>query len=137
MTERTDDLTIGDGDLLWRRIIPSPLWVLPQADGTYRLSSAAFLDNHTGEVSVSLAALSTPEKVLSAYTNFSLVELRAGVARALGYRLVRDPTPEDPSHALICPPPDRSKNQRKADARRMAAEARWVVFRPPQAQTAD
>jgi hypothetical protein len=131
MTERLDDPSIGDGDLLWRRIIPSPLWVLPQPDGSYRVSSAAFIDNHTGEVSVALAALTTPERLLEAYPSFSLTEVPAGAARALGYRIVRDPTPDDPAHALICPPPGRSKHQRKADARRLASLARWVVFRPP------
>src|SRR4051794_33448513 len=129
MTERADDPTIADDDLLLRRILPSPLWVVPQPDGTFRVSSAAFLDNLSGKVSVSLASITSADQVLAAYPTYSLVALRAGVPRTLGHALVRDPTADDPAHALICPPAGRAKAQRKADARRMAAAAVWVVLR--------
>jgi hypothetical protein len=41
---------------------------------------------------------------------------------------VRDPTEEDPSHAMICPPTGITKNNRKSDARKMTGEAKWLAF---------
>jgi hypothetical protein len=42
--------------------------------------------------------------------------------------VVRDPTENDPSHALICPPAGASNKGRKSDARQMAGQARWIVL---------
>ena len=132
MQLRINDLSISDDERLWRRIIPD--WIIETPDGKFRPSSVAFLDGYSGEVSVHIAALTDREKVLEGRPNDSLVEINAGVPRSLNHAIVRDPTDKDPSHALICPPSDKSKNQRKKDARKMTDQARWVVLQKPHSQ---
>jgi hypothetical protein len=129
MQPRIDDSSIGDEERLWRRIIPQ--WIVQAEDGKLRPSSAAFLDGHTGEVSVHIAALTDEDKALEDRPNDSLVEIKAGLPRSLGHAIVRDPTEKDPSHALICPPPGRTGKPRKSDARKMAQSAEWIVLKPP------
>lgn len=130
MQQRIDDLSIGNQERLWRRIIPS--WIVEGEDGKLRPSSSAFLDGYTGEVSVHIAALTNQDQALEGRPNDSLVEIVAALPRSLGHILVRDPTDKDPSHALICPPPDKPNKKRKMDARKMAEQARWIVLKPPQ-----
>ena len=127
--QHADDPSIRDADALWRRILPA--WVVAVEGGGYRPSSSAFLDNHTTELSIHLAALTTPDNALAGHPDDNLAEIWAAVHRTIGHAVVRDPTDDDPSHGLICPPPQVPNKRRKADARRMAAQARWVVLRPP------
>jgi hypothetical protein len=128
MPLRVDDPSIANEEILWRRIHNIPNWVKQKPDGTYRPTSAAFLDNTdpTGEVSVHLASLTNQQQVLARRPDDGLVEIEAGFPRSLGHAIVRDPTDADPSHALICPPPNQTT--RKSDAREMAQAARWVVL---------
>jgi hypothetical protein len=128
MPERVDDLSIPDDEPLWRRILPD--WLCPIEDGGFRPSSAAFLDNRSGEVSVHVASLTTAELVLRDRPGEGIAEILAHVPRSLGHAIVRDPTEQDRSHALICPPVGRGRGRRKQDARLMAGQARWVV-QPP------
>lgn len=127
MPQRVDDPLIKDEDLLWRRIVNVPQWITQNPDGGYRVTSAAFLDDYTGEVSVHQAKLTTQERALKGRADDGLVEIEAGFPRALGQIVASDPTGDDPSHALICPPLDQSKGQRKANARKMAEAARWLL----------
>lgn len=106
-----------------------PQWLYQRTDGTWRPSSIAFIDRLSGEVSVHRAALTTVAQVLAQHPADSLAEIQARLPRALGYAVVADPTPADPSHALICP--QEGGFIKKADARRMAEQARWVVCRRP------
>jgi hypothetical protein len=131
MPSRTDDPTIVDNEPLWRRIRPLPGWIHRNSDGSFRPSSMAFLDNIDGELSVHLANLTTQEAVLRDRATESIAELLARVPRSLGYAIVRDPTPEDPSHALICPLANIPEKRRKQHARIMAGECRWVCLRIP------
>lgn len=121
MSERADDRSIADPARLWRRIIPR--WVYHEEGEPPRPQLAAFIDRHTGEVSIHIADLTTPEKALAGRPDDSLAEVTAGLARSLGLMVVRDPTEEDPSHALICPCPTKSQ------AKTLARAARWVVLR--------
>lgn len=121
MPERVDDPTIEDEARLWRRILPP--WVHREPDGRVRPASFAFLDRLSGELSVHLASLTTPERALQGHPEDSLVEIDAGFIRSLGYTVVRDPTPGDESHALICPAPSRR------DARKIAGRATWIVLK--------
>jgi hypothetical protein len=125
MTERVDDPTINDDDLLWRRIVNKPEWVSRNSDGSWRVSSAAFIDRYTGEVSVHLARLTTQEKVLASRPDDGIVEIFAGLPRSLGLILVYDPTDNDQSHSLICSRIGGSI--KKSDARKLADAARWLV----------
>jgi hypothetical protein len=131
MSPRSDDPSIADGEALWRRILPLPAMLVTEPDGSRRPSSAAFLDGHTGEVSVHRAALTSADRVLLRHPGVGLAEVLAGLPRSLGHLVVADPVDGDASHALICPRPGTSNNQRKATARRMALAARWVIEPPP------
>jgi hypothetical protein len=122
MPTRVDDPTIGDEEVLWRRIRPE--WVQREPDGTSRPGSFAFMDRTpSAELSVHIASLTDQDCVLQGYPQDNLAAIKAGHPRSLGYAIVRDPTPEDPSHALICPSPN------KGNARKIAKQASWVVLR--------
>jgi hypothetical protein len=125
MTERVDDPTINDDDLLWRRIVNKPEWISQNSDGSWRVSSAAFIDRYTGEISVHLARLTTQEKVLASRPDDGMVEIVAGLPRSLNLIVVYDPTEDDQSHSLICPPV--GGNIKKNAARKLADDARWLV----------
>ena len=138
MPSRSDDrISIGDDQDLWRRVFPDSQCFKPLGDGQWRPSSAIFLDRHTREVSVHVSSLTSVEAVLAQYPNHSLVALKASVPRSLGYSVCPDPIandpilPDDPSHALICPPHEVGIKKLKAHARDMALAAKWVVLRDP------
>jgi hypothetical protein len=127
--DRVDDASIQNADVLWRRILPD--WTVTDEDGSHRVSSAAFRDNVDGNVSVHLAHLTTAESVLEGRPADGIAAISAGVPRSLGYLLVRDPTEEDPSHCLICPPPEGVTGKgRVRDAKQMAQQAQWVMLPP-------
>lgn len=129
MTQRVDDkTTISNDDLLWRRISNVPQLIKELPDGTYRVSSAAFKDGINGEVSVHLARLTTQENALADHPEKGLIEIAASLPRSLGHIIVYDPEPDDPSHSLICPPDNQTRNTRNADARKMAEGSRWLVY---------
>lgn len=127
MPQRKDDPTILDDDLLWRRIVNNPHMVKIEPDGKIRPSSAVFLDGYTGEVSVHLARLTNFEKIRLDKPDVGVVEINAGYPRSLGQTIVADPTENDPSHTLICPP-DKPTKKRKIDARLMAERSQWRLF---------
>ena len=81
--------------------------------------------------------MTTPEAVLAPYPHHSLAAIKASVPRELGYAVCPDPIkddpelPDDPSHALICPPTGAGISKLKANARQMALKATWVAIRNP------
>ena len=131
-TQAPNDPSVQDDEALWRRV--HPLQIVPDDKGNPRPSSAAFRDRQSGEVSVHISSLTDSGTVLERYPYHSLAEIRARLPRSLGYTVVRDPIqndselPDDPSHALLCPSPSKTGNQRKRDERRMAEDSRWVVL---------
>lgn len=115
---------VDGAEILWRRIGPD--WIV-ERDNAEGVSSAAFLDNIDGNVSVHIAALTTIEAVRGAYHHCRITALPASVPQSLGFTVQRDPLPEDPSHALLMPPTtSRSKNTKRADARKMAVSCVFV-----------
>jgi hypothetical protein len=144
MPVREDDPSIADDEMLWRRILNIPDWIKKSDDGTFRTTSAAFLDGRTNEVSVHRAILTTQEKALEGKPDEGLVEIRAEFPRSLGQIVVYDPIQNHPtlrddiSHSLICPPQSSTKSTRKSDARLMAQEAskHWLVL-PKRARQED
>lgn len=126
MSTLQDDPTIPDHAELWRRI--HPLWVVrDDSRAEYRISSQAFQNHgHDGAMSVQLAeamaqaGLSTSEAV-EGFPGYSLASITAGLARQCDQRVVRDPLPDDPAHALV----DGTKT--KSVRRRFASEAEWVI----------
>jgi len=112
------DTTLSSDEKLWRRIQPNQL---KNENGAIRPSSAAFRDK-TDEVSVHLASLTTRAAALHGYDGFSLAELTIAFVRDLDLNVVRDPLPNDPSHAFVCPCPTGGK------AKKMAREAVLIVI---------
>jgi len=121
--ERADDL---DGsDVLWRRLHAA--WIVPSEDGEEKISSAAFLDNTGGDLSVHIAALTTTEQVKRAYPEMRIAAVEVQTFLDLGFTIVRDPQPDDESHALVKEPEGhRSRGTRKRDAQIIAKKA-WFV----------
>ncbi|MGH9839319.1 MAG: hypothetical protein ACREEM_11105 [Blastocatellia bacterium] len=126
MIQRVDDTTtISNDDLLLRRIVNKPEWLSRNEDGSWRVSSAAFVDRYTGEVSIHLARLTTPENALAGRPDEGLVDLFAILPRSIGLIVVYDPKDDDPSHSLICAPSGSGVS--KSKARKLADAARWLV----------
>lgn len=112
-----NDPCIPDDAFLYRRIIRQ--WFVQNGDGTERISSAAFKDGR-GELSVNVASLTTPRRVLQGRPKDRLAQLQAKIPRSLFLNVMMDAKPDDPSHAVICPKASDAK------ARRMAADATLV-----------
>jgi len=131
MCDRPNDPSIPDDERLWRRIRSD--WVHRPAGDQPRPSSAAFKDNLSGEVSVFIASATTTDALLQTRPTDSLAEITAGLARQLGYRVVRDPegglVPDDPSHVVLCPPQGLGKKRLTKAAFALAEGATWVVLR--------
>jgi hypothetical protein len=107
MASRVDDPTINDDETLWRRILPD--WIHTEESGRVRAKSFAFIDRLSGELSVHIAAMTNRDAVLAIRPKDRIVAFKAGLPRSLGFAIVRDPTPDDPSHGLICPSPKGAK----------------------------
>lgn len=118
MPPQPGESTIPDDAKLWRRIPPN--WEEPLEGRGSRPASIAFRDRRTGEVSVHIASLTTPSTILAAYPGVRLAEIAAGLVRSVQCDVVRDPTEDDPSHAVIRPSPT------KSGARMLARAAIWV-----------
>ena len=125
--ERRDDPSVSDNERLWRRVHPSDI-IRDSESEELRPTSAAFRPSE--EMSVDIASLTTPEAVLSNYPHHSLIEFTAGIARKEGGIVVRDPLPDNPSHALIC-----GKNPEgrltKSQAKKIQQSSMWVILKTP------
>lgn len=129
MSHRSDDLSTADEALLLRRIWDKPdVWFTRNEEGQPRLSSVAFLDGRTDEVSVNVAADTTEKQVLNGYPDFGLVSIEAGIPRSVDHIVALTPEVNDPSHRVICPQPNSTKGQRKTAARVMAKYAKWLYY---------
>lgn len=123
--DRPDDVSLADDAPLWRRVPP---WHFEPPDAPARPTSAAFdNDPDGGPMSVVLgdevlAAGRTADSVVHAHPGFAVAALTARQARDDGQRVVRDPRPDEPAHAIVVGPKPRSVR------RRWAKSARWVVL---------
>jgi len=125
MPEPQDDCSIGDDEKLLRRIRPKDIHLNPISN-QYRPESGCFRSDDF--ISVHIASLTSEEKVLLDYPEFSLVEFTAEEMRSIGCKIVRDPLPEDPAHALMygtAPGGYVSKSQ----AKKLSKICRWVVLK--------
>lgn len=52
-------------------------------------------------MSVHIASLANPKRLLEQYPGYQFAAFTAGVAREIGCFVMRAPTPEDPSHAVV------------------------------------
>lgn len=98
-----DDHTLADGELLLRRV-PSK-WIVndPKSPNGYRVSSAAFEDE---EMSVDIASIRDAANepwttCLAGHEGYGLVSVTAGLVRAKGQMVCRDPLPENAAHGVV------------------------------------
>lgn len=123
-TSYTDDPTIADDDKLWRRVCPE--WIVPDSNrGGKRLSSQAFEDSRDGSpMSVFLAAVvlcGGRDADVLVFPGYGMVSITAGLARECDQRVCRDPSPEEPAHALVAGKKKKSVKYRFLDA------MEWVI----------
>jgi hypothetical protein len=121
--EPVDDVSIGDDERLLHRIRPDDV-VIDSETGQRRPASATFRSK-SNIISVDLASLTTPDKALAAYPHHALVEISVATVRSLGCKIVRDPLPDNPSHALLYGSgPDGRLT--KSQARQIVSRCKWV-----------
>lgn len=124
-SEPSDDHTIVDDAVLWRRI--HPRWVVPDEDQGSRISSAAFDDSRDGSpTSVLLADVVTETgrsatDVLSGLEGYGLASLTAGAARSCHQGVARDPVEDEPAHAIVF------GNKSTGNRRCLARSTIWVI----------
>ena len=122
-SSREDDEDILGSDMLWRALLPE--WIVPAAQEGVRVSSAAFLDRRTYEVSVDVSKRTTLEAARKRKTFPEFAELRAETPRTNRHLVATAPEEDNQAHALICPKPPHPKTT-KGDARAMADASRIV-----------
>lgn len=128
MPEPIDDVSIGDDERLLHRVRPNDM-VVDAATGQRRPSSATFRSK-SNIISVDLASLTTSDKALAAYPHHALVEIDVGTVRSLGCKVVRDPQPDNPSHALLYGS-GLDGRMTKSQARDIVSLCKWVHVGPP------
>lgn len=77
-------------------------------------------------MSVVLAAVAAlggcgPHDVLGRHDRYGLASITAGLARAYRQGIARDPTPQEPAHAVVF------GKKTKSTKRALAKQAQWVV----------
>jgi hypothetical protein len=121
--EPVDDVSIGDDECLLHRIRPVDV-VLDSETGERRPASSSFRSK-SNIISVDLASLTTPDKALAGYLHHALVEIEVGTVRSLGCKVVRDPLPDNPSHALLYGSGPEGR-MTKSQARDIVSRCKWV-----------
>lgn len=117
MPPKVDATDISDDAILWRRVDRG---MIDKVGDFESLQSWAFKDqNH--EISLYVAA-ETSEKAVLAVGKLDqvIVSITAGDIRRLGYKVVRDPDPDNLAHCIIDPYPTK-----KAHFKAMALASRW------------
>ena len=132
--EFRDDPTITDDTELWRCVYPEFV-IYDDKRRRWRPTSQAFTDNSNGDpMSAFIAAeCGGPDALLAELPGFFIVRLTAGVARACGQIVARDPEHGGPGHVVIVGDKRQKvdyqgKRRRAREALALAAEE-WVV--PP------
>ena len=124
-TRYPDDPTIGNDEILWRRIHPD--WIVPdQNTGRPRVSSAAFDNSSDGTpTSIHLAVVAlhhgnSADIILESFPRYSMAALTAGNARNVGQGVLPAPQNNDPSHGYI------AGEKTKRVKRSLAGACVWV-----------
>lgn len=115
----TDDPTIGDDEVIWRRI---PLeWVVEDKNlNRKRPTSQCFRQD--GPVSVYIASeAQSAQAVMQQGKEPFLAALTVGFVRQLGLGIIRDLSSGGPGHALLHGPTNHRRN-----CQQMAKTATWV-----------
>ncbi len=113
---------VSEEEELWRGILPNH--VKKNEDGTIRLNSGTFRSSNP-DISVFVASKTTVDACMGMNERWvGLVSIPAALPIGLDYRVVMDPRPGNPAHALIV---GRITN---GHSKVMAKSARWVVEPP-------
>lgn len=134
-TVYVDDLTVLDGDELWRKIPPGASWVSYDPFlGRLRPSTKAF-QNLEGELmSVLIAKIvqedgRTADDIISRFPGYSLASITAGSAREANQKICPDPyPPDDPkeaAHAHLV------GKKSKTVKRMLSKSAKWIIEPQP------
>lgn len=105
MESAPDDRSILDDDPIWRRVVHG--WIIRREGADPRISSAAFChssDDHATSVVLARVVAEgrrSMDDVLAAEPTHGIVELKASVFRSEHCGITRDPTDEEPAHALV------------------------------------
>ena len=124
-SEPSDDRTIVNVAVLWRRI--HPRWIVSSEDEGGRVSSAAFDNSPDGSpTSVLLADIVAQTgrsaiQILAEFPGYALASLAAGQARSCRQGIARDPLSEESAHAIVF------GAKTRANKRCLAKSAVWVV----------
>lgn len=125
--EINDDSPVPSAALLWRRIFTKDIYLDPGTNRR-RPRSGSLLDTG-GPLSVELAELTTLDETKTRGPEMAIAEFTANVAREAGCRIVRDPLPDNPAHALIYGA-HRNGGPNQRQSKRIARES-TLVFDPP------
>ena len=117
-----NDPTIPDCERLFRRIHPQQLVPDERTPGKLRVSSGAFRDEELSIVieATLLAGGRQPPDLLRTYSEYALVAITAGKARAYGQNVARDPEPDEPAHGVVF-------GKKRKCAAGLAESAEWVA----------
>ena len=116
------DEPISPEEVLYRRIYCE--WITRE-DGRLRPGSEAFKDRKEFKLSVVIARETSVRRLLRGRPEDSVVSIVTKSVTDLGFRVERDPDPNQPGRAVIVPAPKSGK------ARLLAKEAKWVKLRNP------
>ena len=116
-----DDTSVGDDEILLRRIRPDWVEPAPGSPNGVAIKSIAFQNLDEGKQLMSSHLLTIlqnlgllPESVLNGHPGYGLVQYTAGYARAAGQVIVRDPRPGDPAHMHVVGPKSKGWRRRFA-----------------------
>lgn len=100
-TEPSDDQSILDTELLWRRVLPNQVHYDQKLE-RFRPESGAVFDADS-KLSVDFKSRATKEYCLAmAPSKMYLAEFSVGTVRNAGCGVIRDPLEGNPAHALVC-----------------------------------
>lgn len=119
-----DDPTIPDSELLNRAIHPIHL------TDNNEVSSGAFKNRSDPHISVDIASLSTPEETHRRWPGYAgVVQLATRIVRMVTPGVARNPTDNNPAHALIIHDFTLTNSKWKKVARKLAKACVWAI--PP------
>jgi hypothetical protein len=135
VAEDSDDASIPDAVVLWRRIPPETCVKSTESlYPPYRPSSVNFNgiklpDGSFRSLSVFIASETTVGAVMSGHETFGLVSITLGQARALGRGIVRL-SEGGPGHCDLFVKPGDSGSRVKKNGEKLARLAEWVAVPP-------
>lgn len=97
--EIIDDVSIPPSAALWRRIFEEDIYPDPKLCRK-RANSGSLFDGDA-PMSVDLAMLTTLDEVNKRGEGMAIAEFTVDAVRQADCKIVRDPLPENPAHALI------------------------------------